>query len=492
MGGSDGQRLRRLRDQLSRLWLLEGRTGTQRNFPRDPSISNCPAITRRARLRSDYFRRSFSLSFRWSFSRLKLEPRCRRVVDRRGGRGFDWGACLCTAAVWIESHRANWKRLDLRVASWHPFANAWNSRFRAMGTDDRTDIPPRNSIAATFLLQPHLGSSNIHNRNQELQRDYKQGMLGLEGAGLMLVFGTLWLWFFRREYRFPQALSLIPVGVLVLWLANSVRIAALILIGNAGAPGVAERGFHSQAGWIAFNAVALGFTVSARRLRWFSLSAEEVSVEQSSVNPAAPYLLPFLMILATGMISHAAASGFEWLYPMRFFAAIATLWFFRKNYKSLGWRVSWISPVVGIVVFALWVGLDRIAGTHADNGIQAGLESLSGPARFGWLACRTLAAVITVPIAEELAFRGFLIRRLISPDFDSLSLKTFTWVSVLVSSAAFGLMHGDQWLAGSVAGLLYAAALLYRGSLADAIVAHSATNALLAALVLFGGYWHFW
>jgi len=50
---------------------------------------------------------------------------------------------------------------------------------------------------------------------------------GLEGAGLMLVFGVLWLWLFRRDFRFPQAILLVPVGIAVAFLLNSVRIAAL-------------------------------------------------------------------------------------------------------------------------------------------------------------------------------------------------------------------------------------------------------------------------
>lgn len=33
---------------------------------------------------------------------------------------------------------------------------------------------------------------------------------GIEGLGLILVFSVAWLWFFRRECRFPQALLLIP------------------------------------------------------------------------------------------------------------------------------------------------------------------------------------------------------------------------------------------------------------------------------------------
>jgi CAAX prenyl protease-like protein len=104
----------------------------------------------------------------------------------------------------------------------------------------------------------------------------------------------------------------------------------------------------------------------------------------------------------------------------------------------------------------------------------------------------TTAAMITVPIAEELAFRGFLIRRLMSADFESRTLREFTYISILISSVAFGLMHGDRWIAGTVAGALYAAALVRRGRIGDAVVAHATTNALLAAWVLYSGRWGLW
>ena len=316
---------------------------------------------------------------------------------------------------------------------------------------------------------------------------------GLEGAGLMLVFSVAWLWFFRRECRFPRALLLIPAGVLILWLLNAVRIAALILIGNAGAPGIAIGGFHSQAGWIAFNGVALSLSIATRRWSWLRRTeAFEVFHVRSTSNPAAPYLMPFLMILAAAMISRAASSEFEWLYPLRFLAAAVCLWFFRSKYRSLDWRVGWFSPAVGVLVFGLWLGLDRLAGAHATNGIASGLALWPEPARFTWLAIRTLAAVVTVPIAEELAFRGFLIRRLISPDFESIDPRAFTWLSVVGSSLAFGLMHGDRWIAGMIAGLLYAAALLRRGRIGDAVAAHGTTNALLAVWVLARGDWGLW
>ena len=64
---------------------------------------------------------------------------------------------------------------------------------------------------------------------------------GFEGTALMLVFSVAWLGYFRREFRFPHALLLIPAGMLVIWLSNAVRITALILIGVAGAPPCSSR-----------------------------------------------------------------------------------------------------------------------------------------------------------------------------------------------------------------------------------------------------------
>jgi len=68
---------------------------------------------------------------------------------------------------------------------------------------------------------------------------------GLEGVGLMLAFCCAWLLYFRAEYRFPRALLLIPAGVLLVFALNVLRIAALVLIGNAGHPAMAIYGFHS-------------------------------------------------------------------------------------------------------------------------------------------------------------------------------------------------------------------------------------------------------
>lgn len=316
---------------------------------------------------------------------------------------------------------------------------------------------------------------------------------GLEGVGLMFVFGILWLWLFRQELRFPQAILLVPASLGIAFLLNSARIAALILIGNAGAPSIAAGGFHSQAGWIAFNVVALGLVLGSQHVPWIAVSRPQPAPAGSRAdNPAALYLAPFLAILAAGMVSRAVAGRFEWLYPLRLFAAAGVLWCYRKKYVKLNWAFGWLGPAAGAVVFALWIALDRLAAPSYASGIGSGLIPGHGAGWMVWLALRTLGAVVTVPIAEELAFRGFLLRRLVSADFERIDFRSASLFALLGSSVAFGLMHGARWFAGSLAGLLYALVLRRRGRIGEAVAAHATTNALLALWVIARGDWRLW
>jgi CAAX prenyl protease-like protein len=108
-----------------------------------------------------------------------------------------------------------------------------------------------------------------------------------------------------------------------------------------------------------------------------------------------------------------------------------------------------------------------------------------------WLTFRIVGSVLTVPIAEELAFRGYLLRRLISAEFENVSFRQFSWLSLLGSSLVFGALH-DRLLAGTLAGVVYALVLRRRGELCDAVVAHATTNLLIAAYVLATGTWSLW
>jgi exosortase E/protease (VPEID-CTERM system) len=315
---------------------------------------------------------------------------------------------------------------------------------------------------------------------------------GYEGIGLIWVFLGAYLWLFRRDLRFPRALWLLPLGTVLIWLANAVRIAALILIGAWGSPAVAVGGFHSQAGGLAFNLVGLGLVALAHHSRFFaSLDAgDEIRIQ--TTNPTAAYLVPLLTIVATAMVGAACTSGFDWSYPLRVLAVGGVLWSFRRSYAGLRWRGSWPAVAIGTGVFLLWMALEPIStSANTPNTLARGLGALPKDWAVVWLVFRVIGSVVTVPLAEELAFRGYLMRRLIAADFQEVPLGRFSWWSFLASSLVFGLLHG-RWLAGTLAGMLYALALYRRRDLTDAVMAHAITNALIAAYVLATGTWSLW
>ena len=99
--------------------------------------------------------------------------------------------------------------------------------------------------------------------------------------------------------------------------------------------------------------------------------------------------------------------------------------------------------------------------------------------------------MLIVPIVEELAFRGYLLRRLVSSDFTEVPLNRLFLLPLLVSSLMFGVLH-QNYLGGVLAGALYAFAQIHRGRLSDAILAHAITNGLIAVYVLGAGSWHLW
>lgn len=309
---------------------------------------------------------------------------------------------------------------------------------------------------------------------------------GLEGMSLILVFMIAWLWYFRKEYRFPRALLLIPLGVALMFGLNAMRIAALVLIGNAGYYEVAAYGFHSQAGWIVFNAVAVGIAFWTRRSRWLNSGEKPLEGNQSD-NPTSVFLMPLLAILAAGMLSHSLSGRFEWFYPLRLFACVAVIFIYRRRLAALEWRWSWRGPLLGIGVFLIWsIAVHFLV---PDSGMPAPLATTSPWLRWTWIVFRVAGSVLTVPLAEELAYRGFLMRRLQSREFDSLAYGRVGWVALAASSVVFGAAHGALWLPGIAAGFAYGWIVKRRGQLGEAVTAHMTTNLLCAALALGSGNW---
>jgi len=314
---------------------------------------------------------------------------------------------------------------------------------------------------------------------------------GYEGIGLLLAFLTIYFWLFRRELRFPGALVLLPVGAAAIWLVNALRIAVLIVIGTSGWPAIALGGFHSQAGWLAFNAVGLAMVALLNRGRFFMKSPARARDSERVDDSTIAYLAPLLVVMASAMLTGAFSAGIDWLYPVRVIAAVGVLWVFRKHYTNLGWTMSWRAVAIGCATFAVWIALVPSGPSAADQW-PAALRAVPVHWAAAWMLLRVIGYTITVPLVEELAFRGYLTRRLMGEDFQRLPIGLFSWSSFAISSVLFGALHGGLWLAGTIAGMTFALALYQRRALGDAVLAHATTNGLIAVYVFATGRWSVW
>jgi exosortase E/protease (VPEID-CTERM system) len=270
----------------------------------------------------------------------------------------------------------------------------------------------------------------------------------------------------------------------------------LILIGHAGYIDIAIGGFHSKAGWLFFCAIALGAVWASQHLRWFARDPN--AARDALTNPSAPFLLPLLAVVATSLVTGLFVDDFDYFYPLRVAVGLLVLAWYRKDYMEglrahlHGRRIaSWHAVGVGVAVYLLWIGISALTDDYRLESAPEALTELATPLAAVWIVGRALGAILLVPIVEELAFRGFLLRRLIGSNFTKVSYEEWHWPAVLISSLAFAAAH-QQWIGGFAAGLLYAYAQKRRGLVSDAIVAHAVTNALIAMQVLFAGHWSLW
>lgn len=149
--------------------------------------------------------------------------------------------------------------------------------------------------------------------------------------------------------------------------------------------------------------------------------------------------------------------------------------------------------VTGVVVFAAWVAIERLAYPHIGTRVAFNpFDAMESPAAaWVFVAVRFYGLVMVVPVMEELFWRSFLLKYLSGTDVASTSVGPFKADALVIMIVLSSVAH-PEWLAGAVASVIYARLLVSTRSLFATVVAHAVTNAMLGGYIVWTGEWQLW
>jgi len=240
-----------------------------------------------------------------------------------------------------------------------------------------------------------------------------------------------------------------------------------------------------------------------------------------------PFVAPFALFMLMLFMEDEDTGSKYYIYPLKaLLVGLLILWIWKRLPKIE--IKTWLGSIaIGVVGFVVWVGLEPwLVWSHDahDGGFNAykyaeangyGLNVV-----YALLAIRIFSAAVVVPIAEELFWRGFLMRFLINPngkkiprpdakapvlDWLDYDLDRYTYddwwknplgqyrpVSFWATAFIFSMVHGDFWILAIIYAVLVGWLFCRTKSLGDAILAHGVTNLLLGFYVLYTQQWWWW
>jgi uncharacterized protein len=221
-------------------------------------------------------------------------------------------------------------------------------------------------------------------------------------------------------------------------------------------------------------------------------------------SPSLPYIGPFLAFI--GLLALSRVVPFSGLtiqagFVVTMLAVIAVV-ARRAPDLQRGFRVrNWTgTALLGFAVFVIWIAPDQLFPGYRhhwlfENAVMgaagAGLSAESND-RVAVLCLRAFRAVAIVPLVEELFWRSWLMRWIVSDDFLAVPPGTWSARAFWIVAVLFASEHGSYWDVGLAAGVLYNWWMIRTKSLADLVLAHAVTNGCLSAYVVLAGKWEYW
>jgi len=219
-----------------------------------------------------------------------------------------------------------------------------------------------------------------------------------------------------------------------------------------------------------------------------------------SRHPAIPYVVPFAVFLAFLALDRVLPFSPVVVFTLRFVTVLATLIFVSRHVIPTRVNQFWLSVILGVAVFAIWIGPDVLWPNYRrhwlfTNSIMGAPKSSIDPlmklSPF-FILMRVLSSVVNVPILEELFWRGWLMRWLIDKNFLKVPLGAYTPYAFWMVALLFASEHGSYWDVGLVTGVIYNWWIIKTRNLANCILTHAVTNACLAIYVVARDQWQYW
>lgn len=218
------------------------------------------------------------------------------------------------------------------------------------------------------------------------------------------------------------------------------------------------------------------------------------------------YLGPFVLFLAFLMLVGAVKTvgdGYAawwlhdpqyWIFPVQTFACAALLWKVRAHITLRPFTSFGFATLIALVSFVAWISPQAFFGfAPRTDGFLPHFFAGSGWPYWANVTLRIFRMTVVVAFAEEIFWRGFLLRFLVHEDFSKVPFGTFTWRSFLISTAGFCSIHSlEDWPAALVTGALFNLVACRTRSLAACVLTHAVTNLALAIYILRTGQWGFW
>jgi len=216
----------------------------------------------------------------------------------------------------------------------------------------------------------------------------------------------------------------------------------------------------------------------------------------------APFIT-FVVLLGLGQVIQSLFEGGRsfllvspqyWIYPLQTLVCGALLVRYWRHYQFKPITKPGFTILAGIVALVIWVAPQVFfSSTPRADGFNPTLFQENYPLFIVVVFLRFLRSVVVVSLLEEIFWRGFLLRDLISQDFTKVAVGAFSWLSFGVVTAGFCLEHSfADWPAAALTGALYNLVAYRTRSLSSCVLAHAVTNLILGLYIMKTKQWGFW